>query len=78
MNRNLFSRQKIESSNWACSERGDSFHSEFFAVLRGIGTRTAIDFKWADNLQHPGDILDFYLSGDVAPDGRFNYRYAGE
>lgn len=33
------------------------------------------DFKWADNLQHPGDIMDFYLSGDVAPDGRFKYRY---
>jgi hypothetical protein len=34
-----------------------------------------IDFKWADNLQHPGDVMDFYKSGDVAPAGRFNYRY---
>jgi hypothetical protein len=34
------------------------------------------DFKWADNLQHPGDIQDFYLSGDVAPEGRFNYRFS--
>lgn len=35
----------------------------------------SFDFKWADNLQKPGDIMDFYLSGDVAPEGRFNYRY---
>ena len=38
-------------------------------------TKTAINFKWADNLQRPGDVMDFYLSGDVAPDARFNYRY---
>jgi hypothetical protein len=37
--------------------------------------RVALDFKWADNLQHPGHIMDFYLSGDVAPEGRFNYRF---
>lgn len=35
----------------------------------------SIDFKW-DNIQQPGDILDFYTSGDVAPDGRFRFRYA--
>jgi len=34
-----------------------------------------IDFKWIDNSQKPGDILDTYLSGDAAPDGRFKYRY---
>jgi hypothetical protein len=33
------------------------------------------DFKWADNIQKPGDIDDFTLSGDSAPNGRFNYRY---
>ena len=41
-------------------------------------TPVSLDFKWADNLQHPGDIMDFYVSGDVAPEGRFNYRYAAE
>jgi len=38
--------------------------------------KTAFDFKWADNLRHPGDVMDFYVSGEVAPEGRFNYRYA--
>ncbi|HZR18170.1 MAG TPA: hypothetical protein VFE51_12830 [Verrucomicrobiae bacterium] len=36
----------------------------------------SFDFKWADSLQRPGDIMDFYLSGDVAPEGRFNYRFS--
>lgn len=34
-----------------------------------------LDFKWADNLQKEGDALDFYVSGDTAPNGRFRYRY---
>jgi len=39
------------------------------------GAELSLDFKWWDNPQRPGDIMDTYLSGDVAPDGRFNYRY---
>ena len=39
--------------------------------------KLSIDFKWADNLQHPGDVMDFYLSGDVAPKGR-SYQYVSE
>jgi hypothetical protein len=35
----------------------------------------SLNFKWSDNLQHSGDIMDFYISGDVAPEGRFMYRY---
>ena len=38
----------------------------------------SFDFKWADNLQRPGDVMDFYLSGDAAPAGRFFYRYVAE
>lgn len=36
------------------------------------------EFKWTDNVPSSGDILDFYLHGDVAPSGRFNYRYSEE
>ena len=39
------------------------------------GAELSFDFKWADGLEHPGDIMDFYLSGSVAPPGRFRYRY---
>lgn len=34
-----------------------------------------IQFKWNDNMQEQGDVLDFYLNGDTAPNGRFNYVY---
>jgi len=39
------------------------------------GDALTFDFKWWDNPQAPGDIMDTYLSGDAAPDGRFNFRY---
>ena len=34
-----------------------------------------LDFKWVDNVPDTGDILSFIDHGDVAPNGRFNYRY---
>jgi len=34
-----------------------------------------VDFKWVDNSLSTGDILDLYVDGDAAPNGRFNYRY---
>jgi hypothetical protein len=42
------------------------------------GSALSFDFKWADNLQRPGDVMDFYRSGDTAPAGRFFYRYLAE
>lgn len=33
------------------------------------------EFKWIDNLNRPGDIMDFYTCGDAAPGERFNYRF---
>jgi hypothetical protein len=41
-------------------------------------TELSFDFKWADNLQQPDDALDVYTSGDVAPDGRFCFRFGTE
>jgi hypothetical protein len=26
-------------------------------------------------VQQPGDVMDFFVNGDVAPEGRFKYRY---
>ena len=46
----------------------------------GIGKGTAADFefKWNDNMKKEGDIMDFYVSGDTAPLGRFNYVYSAK
>jgi hypothetical protein len=35
-----------------------------------------LEFKWADNMQHPGQIEDFALYGDTAPNDRFNYVHS--
>ena len=34
-----------------------------------------LEFKWADNVQQPGRIEDFAVSGDASPNCRFNYVY---
>lgn len=43
--------------------------------LLGQAGKVAFDFKWADNIQNLGDIVECSVSGDSAPDRRFNYRY---
>lgn len=34
-----------------------------------------IEFKWSDNMQDDSDPIDWYINGDVAPEGRFNFIY---
>ncbi|MDR1517457.1 MAG: hypothetical protein LBS52_05085 [Dysgonamonadaceae bacterium] len=34
-----------------------------------------IEFKWSDNTVNDSDPLDWYINGDVAPGGRFNYIF---
>ena len=34
-----------------------------------------VNFKWSDNMQTDGDIMDFYTNGDVAPGARFKYSF---
>ena len=43
--------------------------------LNGAGHKLDFEFKWSDNMQNENDPLDWYLNGDVAPGGRFNYIY---
>ncbi len=43
--------------------------------LLGLQDTVNFSFKWSDNMQADGDILDFYQYGDVAPGGRFRYTF---
>ncbi len=52
------------------------------ADLGLAGDDYTVNFAWTDNVHDEeddnafsGDILDFYISGDVAPGGRFKYSY---
>ena len=42
----------------------------------GVGSKVDFEFKWNDNMQKEGDVMDFYVSGDTAPFGRFNFVYS--
>ncbi len=44
-------------------------------ILGLRGKKVDFEFKWSDNMQDEGNIMDFYVNGDVAPGGRFNYVY---
>jgi hypothetical protein len=60
--------------------KGNTLHLAIARAALGLppGTATRLDFKWTDNLTQPGDLMDFYLSGDVAPEGRFNFRFEAD
>lgn len=44
----------------------------------GLTEKIDLEFKWSDNMQNDGDVMDFWLHGDAAPSGRFNYHYTAE
>ena len=49
---------------------GGQLHVTVPRRMHGVqGDSFAIEFKWVDNTQKPGDILDMYVNGDAAPDG---------
>jgi hypothetical protein len=55
---------------------GNHLHLSIPRAFLGIqGQSFTVEFKWIDNTQQPGNILDTYLHGDTAPEGRFRYRY---
>jgi hypothetical protein len=45
------------------------------ATSTGASNR-GFSFKWIDNAQSPGEIMDTYTHGDAAPGGRFRFRYS--
>ncbi len=52
------------------------------ADLGLTGEEFTVNFAWTDNVhdegdyeKFSGDIMDFYISGDVAPGGRFKFSY---
>ena len=53
---------------------------EIKVARKDLGMTGALDFefKWSDNMQEEGNILDFYVNGDCAPGGRFNFVYTAD
>lgn len=82
----LMKNAKAGSYSWSTVEEvsfrveGNRMH---VVIPRGLiaghtGTEKDFDFKWVDNVtDNNPDIMAFISEGDVAPNGRFNYRYKG-
>ena len=58
------------------SAKGNRIQVAVPRALLGLeNARTfTVNFKWSDNMQSDGDILDLYENGDTAPEGRFKYQ----
>ena len=56
---------------------GNEMHLAIPRAACGLaeGDALSFDFKWVDNVGSPLDVMAFYVNGDVAPGGRFKYRY---
>ncbi|WP_156309315.1 glycoside hydrolase family 71/99 protein [Sphingobacterium endophyticum] len=48
------------------------------SLLKLDGKPVNFEFKWNDNMQENGNIMDFYVNGDTAPGGRFNFVYKAD
>ncbi len=72
---NSWNWSKIGAAGYAVN--GSSLVFKVRRSLLGVTEERRIDFefKWSDNMQEDGNIMDFYVNGDVAPSGRFNYHY---
>ncbi len=77
--------EKNKNNTWEWEQAGTCDYAIISSVLTlkinksalGIQQEQLLDFefKWSDNMQENGNIMDFYVNGDVAPTGRFNYIY---
>ena len=45
-------------------------------VLSLNDKKVDFEFKWNDNMQENGNIMDFYVNGDTAPGGRLNFVFS--
>ncbi|GGD64204.1 fibronectin type III domain-containing protein [Paenibacillus nasutitermitis] len=57
---------------------GNKIHFAIPRSMIGLGSLSSpmtIQFKWSDNMQTDGNVMDFYVNGDTAPFGRLNYVY---
>lgn len=78
--RNLGNRwewEEVAETNYAVN--GNKLELEIPRDVLNLKNQSVnIEFKWNDNMQENGDIMDFYINGDTAPGGRFNFVYKSQ
>jgi len=63
----------VAEANYAV--KGNKMEISIPRSILNLTDKIDLEFKWSDNMIKEGDIMDFYINGDVAPLGRFNYLY---
>lgn len=80
----LVMERSLGGYNWQVATDVDYICSKDRMVIRvpkeTLGLKNSsnytVNFKWTDNVDmKDGDIMNFYVSGDVAPLGRYKYQY---
>jgi len=76
--RNVGGRWEWEKAGEAAmAVSGDKLELSIARSILGLtDDQVDIEFKWNDNMQENGNIMDFYVNGDTAPGGRFNFVYS--
>ena len=78
MSKNSWDWQQVGLADFAI--HGNTLGLKVRRTIFNLTTEAALDFefKWSDNMQQEGNIMDFYVNGDAAPGGRFNFVYRTE
>ncbi len=67
-----------ETAHVSYRAEGNRLHLAIPLTALGLKDRSkplSFEFKWSDNMQAEGDVMDFYVNGDAAPRGRFSYLF---
>jgi hypothetical protein len=67
--------ETVGNAEYTINEKSLVLKIPYSALGQSTDDRLDFEFKWSDNMQEDGNIMDFYVNGDVAPGGRFNYVY---
>lgn len=72
---NRWEWEKVAETPYAVN--GNYLEIELSRELLSLnGKKADIEFKWNDNMQENGNIMDFYVNGDTAPGGRLNFVFS--
>jgi hypothetical protein len=67
-----------DAGKFEYSASGNMLEIKVARSVLGAGGKLDFEFKWSDNMQEEGSIMDFYVNGDCAPGGRFNFVYTAD
>lgn len=77
--------QKYTNGKWADSQKivftisGNKMMITIpLKQIQEVAGKIDFEFKWSDNMQNETDPIDWYVNGDVAPGGRFNFIYSAQ